>query len=32
MPQHFRIVYLPNEKILNEAFDKIEKYVKKVRK
>ncbi|MEM7819357.1 MAG: aminotransferase class I/II-fold pyridoxal phosphate-dependent enzyme [Candidatus Aenigmatarchaeota archaeon] len=29
MPGYFRIVYLPTEEILNEAFDKIEKFVKR---
>ena len=28
MPGFFRLVYLPNEKILNKAFDSIERYVK----
>ncbi len=28
MPGFFRLVYLPEEKILNEAFDRIEKYIK----
>ena len=29
MPEHFRIVYLPKEDILNEALNKIEKFVKR---
>ncbi|MCX6815526.1 MAG: aminotransferase class I/II-fold pyridoxal phosphate-dependent enzyme [Candidatus Aenigmarchaeota archaeon] len=32
MPNHFRIVYLPPEPILNEAFDKIENFVNRMRK
>jgi alanine-synthesizing transaminase len=32
MPQHFRLVYLPPENILNEAFDRIERFVKNIRK
>ena len=31
MPRHFRIVYLAQEKLLNEALDKIEKFVKRNR-
>ncbi|MBS3051294.1 MAG: aminotransferase class I/II-fold pyridoxal phosphate-dependent enzyme [Candidatus Aenigmarchaeota archaeon] len=31
MPGHFRIVYLPKEDILNEALDKIESLVKRVK-
>ncbi len=29
MPGHFRIVYLPQEPLLNEALDKIEKFIKR---
>ena len=29
--KHFRIVFLPSEDILNEAYDKIEEFVKKLR-
>jgi alanine-synthesizing transaminase len=29
--KHFRIVFLPNEEILNKAYDKIEEFVKKLR-
>ncbi len=29
MGRHFRLVYLPKEDILNEAFDKIERFIKK---
>ncbi len=31
MPGHFRIVYLPEENKLHEAFDKIERFVKNVK-
>ena len=32
MPGHFRIVYLPDEGTLNKAFDKIERFVKRIKK
>ena len=32
MSSHFRLVYLPPEKILNDAFNRIERFVKKVKK
>jgi alanine-synthesizing transaminase len=32
MPGHFRIVYLPPENVLNEAFDKIESFVGRVKR
>src|SRR3989338_4999119 len=31
MPGHFRLVYLPSEPVLNEALDKIESFVKRVK-
>ncbi len=31
MPGHFRIVYLPTEQVLNEALDKIERFVKRAK-
>lgn len=31
MPSHFRLIYLPQEHVLNEAFDKIEGFVKRLR-
>jgi len=31
MPGHFRIVYLPQEKLLNEACDRIERFMKTIR-
>ena len=31
MPEHFRIVYLAQEQLLNEALDKIESFVKRNR-
>lgn len=31
MPSHFRLVYLPQEPLLNEALDKIERFVKRTR-
>ena len=31
MDKHFRLVYLPSEPVLNEALDKIESFVKRVK-